>query len=154
MSSTNRVTDFLLLVHCETIAMPPPQLPLELLLTIAHQFIDDHDDDDGLCFDALKSFRQVNRTLYACVNTIFLARSPEAGIHHRAVIMSLIRTNNLARLKFFLELGIDIETPLPELSADRSNEFCHHIQQKPHPSDCRCLSGQCPARVPLVEKWR
>jgi ankyrin repeat protein len=97
--------------------MPPTQLPLELLLTIAHQLIDDD-------LDALKSFRQVNRALYDCLNPIFWRQALEyRHTTTERVLTSLIRTNDLAHLKFFLELDIDIDIRLSEFSADTSNEF-------------------------------
>jgi ankyrin repeat protein len=95
--------------------MAPPQFPLELLLMIADQFLDDcADDDDELSLDGLKSFRQINRTLYHCVNPMFWQEALKRGHNTERVLTSLIRTNDLARLNSFLKLGIDIETLLPE----------------------------------------
>jgi ankyrin repeat protein len=113
--------------------MPPPQLPLEILLKIAHQLVDHH-DDGGFCADALKSFRQVNRTVYDCFNSIFWRQVLERShITAEQVLTSSIRTNDIAGLNFFLELGIDIETPLPEFTAETNNEFRDGPFNKPSP---------------------
>jgi ankyrin repeat protein len=113
-------TNIFLLLHPEIIAMPPPQFPLEILLLIAHQLLD---DDDGLCLSALKSFRQVNRTLYDCLDPVFWREALRRGQTASRVLTSLIRGNDLARLAFFLELGIDIETRLPEFLAHAANRI-------------------------------
>jgi ankyrin repeat protein len=105
--------------------MTLPQLSLELLLMIAHQLLDDcaADDDDGISLDALKSFRQVNRTLYHCIKPIFWREALKREHTTERVLTSLIRTNDLARLEFFLELGIDIETCLPKFGAYTNQGF-------------------------------
>jgi hypothetical protein len=87
--------------------MPPPKFPLEILLTIADLLTD---DEDELCFSDFNSFVQVNRTLYACLNRTLWQEATKFDASTRRVFTHLIRTNDLASLKFFLELGADIET--------------------------------------------
>jgi hypothetical protein len=94
--------------------------PLEILFVIAHQLKDDYINSDrysyGLCFNALKSFRQVNRALYHSVNPIFWPEALRRPNITARVFTSIILSNDLARLKYFLGLSIDIERWLPELS--------------------------------------
>jgi ankyrin repeat protein len=81
---------------------------------VARHLIDDDDSDNDYGIPDLKSFRQVNRALYACLNPIYWR---ELLAKHKSltgpVLTAAIRPNNLARLKFFLEqVGVDIETKL------------------------------------------
>jgi ankyrin repeat protein len=95
--------------------MPPPELPLELLLIIAHLLLDDFtDNNDGLSLDALKSFRQVNRTLCNSIDPMFWREALKRLHTTQRVFTSLISRNDLSRLTFFLDLGISTETRLPE----------------------------------------
>jgi hypothetical protein len=89
--------------------MSPPQIPLEILLMIAHLLTD---DEGGLCFADFNSFLKVNRALYACLNRPLWQEAVDCGYMADYVFGHLIHTNNLARLKFFLELGADVETLL------------------------------------------
>jgi hypothetical protein len=86
--------------------MPPPKLPLELFLTIAHHM---RDDRGQLRYGDFNSFLQVNRALHACLNRMLWKEAGEHGDSTQGVFMHLIRTNNVAGLEFFLELGADIE---------------------------------------------
>jgi ankyrin repeat protein len=92
--------------------MAPPDLPLELLLMIAHNI---RDDDGELRYDDFNSFLQVNCALYASLNRTLWKEAAEDWVITRRIFTHLIDTNNLARLKFFLELGADakIEIRLP-----------------------------------------
>jgi ankyrin repeat protein len=90
--------------------MPPPDFPLELLLMIAHHI---RDDDGELRYDDFNSFLQVNRALYACLNRILWEKARMHEVQTRRVFAHLIKTNNLAGLEFFLELGADVEVRLP-----------------------------------------
>jgi ankyrin repeat protein len=91
--------------------MPPPKIPLELLITVAHHLIDNDDSDNDYGIPDLKSFRQVNRALYECLNTSYLRQL--LAKHNRLtdyVLKRAIQTNDTARLKFFLEeVGVDVE---------------------------------------------
>jgi ankyrin repeat protein len=87
--------------------MPSPQLPLEILLDIAHLLTD---DDGKLCFADFNSFLKVNRTLYVCLNRTLWQKAVESKPTTMCVFNHVIHTNDLARLKFFLELGADVET--------------------------------------------
>jgi hypothetical protein len=108
------------------------------------------DDDHGLCLDTLKSFRQVNRALYACPNRSFWRETLDRRHTTARILTLLIHKNDLAGLKFFLELGIDIEITLPDFpSADITLRI-----QKSFSADRRCLSESCPPRAPLIGKWR
>jgi hypothetical protein len=91
--------------------MLPPELPLELLLMIAHHIRDDHGERR---YGDFNSFLQVNRILHACLNRKLWQ---EAGQHsadtQRVLLTHLIVTNNLAGLSLFLSLGADVEARLP-----------------------------------------
>jgi ankyrin repeat protein len=89
--------------------MPPSKLPLEILLDIAYLLID---DDSKLCFANFNSFLKVNRTLYASLNRTLWQKA--VAFKPITVFTHLIHTNDLASLKFFLELGADVETFLYE----------------------------------------
>jgi ankyrin repeat protein len=90
--------------------MHPPELPLELLLLIAHHIRDDH---GNLRYGDFHSFLQVNRALHACLNRMLWKEAAEHEVGARRVFTHLIRTNNLTCLNFFLELGADVEIHLP-----------------------------------------
>jgi ankyrin repeat protein len=90
--------------------MAPPDLPLELLLMIAHDIRDDYGE---LRYDDFNSFLQVNCALYASLNRTLWKEAAEDWVITRRIFTYLIHTNNLARLKFFLELGADAEIRLP-----------------------------------------
>jgi hypothetical protein len=105
--------------------MPPPVLPLELLLEIAHHMRDDHSEelrlriaqhmeaDHGeLRYSDFNSFLQVNRALYACLNRMLWKEAAEDRANTRRVFAHLIKTNNLAGFEFFLSLGADVEIQL------------------------------------------
>jgi hypothetical protein len=94
--------------------MPPPKLPLEFLLMIARLLTDDQGEGE-LCFADFNSFLKVNCALYDCLNRTLWQEAVEDDSIIKRVFTHLFRTNNLAPLKFFLELGADIETDLPEL---------------------------------------
>ncbi|KAA8904891.1 hypothetical protein FN846DRAFT_951826 [Sphaerosporella brunnea] len=89
--------------------MSPPQIPLEILLMIAH-LLTDH--EGWLCFADFNSFLKVNRALYACPNRPLWQEAVDCGYMEDYVFGHLIHTNNLAGLKFFLELGADVEALL------------------------------------------
>jgi ankyrin repeat protein len=91
--------------------MPPPKIPLELLITVAHHLIDNDDSDNDYGIPDLKSFRQVNRALYECLNTSYWRQL--LAKHNRLtgyVLKNAIQANDTARLKFFLEeVGVDVK---------------------------------------------
>jgi ankyrin len=89
--------------------MPSPQIPLEILLTIARLLTDDGGE---LCLADFNSFLKVNRALYACLNRALWQEAVRSSSTTEHVFSHLFRTNNLTRLKFFLELGADVETVL------------------------------------------
>jgi ankyrin repeat protein len=91
--------------------MPVPQIPLEILLMIARLLTD---DEGKLRFADFNAFLKVNRALYACLNRTLWQEAVEFQDITERVFTHLIRTNDLARLEFFLELGADIETDLPK----------------------------------------
>jgi ankyrin repeat protein len=91
--------------------MPPPELPFELLLTIAHHIRDDYGE---LHYGDFNSFLQVNRALHACLNRILWKEAGENEVGTQRVLTHLIKTNNRLGLEFFLlELGADVEVRLP-----------------------------------------
>jgi ankyrin repeat protein len=100
--------------------MPVPELPLEILLMIAHNLTNDRGER---CFADFNAFTHVNRALYSCLNPLLWRSAMEySGITAR-VLTHLIRTNNLARLKYFLELGVNIETGLPSFNSSNRRTF-------------------------------
>jgi ankyrin repeat protein len=101
--------------------MPPPQLPLEILLMIAHLLTD---EDGYISLSDFNSFLRVNRALYACLNRTLWREAAEFQDITERVFTHLIHTNDLARLKYFLELDADVETHLPEFVDWDYDIFC------------------------------
>jgi ankyrin repeat protein len=100
--------------------MSPPQLPLEVLLMIAHLLTD---DEGRLCFADFNSYLKVNRALYACLNHTLWQAAVGFWRATNRVFTHLIRTNDLTRLEFFLGLGADIETSLSQFVYDDDESF-------------------------------
>jgi ankyrin repeat protein len=90
--------------------MPPPELPLEVLQMIA-PLVTDNAGEFG--FADFNSFVQVNRVLHASLNRTLWQKAAQSDWARERVFYHLIRTNNLALLKRFLELGADVDTLLP-----------------------------------------
>jgi ankyrin repeat protein len=91
--------------------MTAPDLPLDVLLLIADEMTDDNGEP---CFSDLNWFLQVNSTLHDLLNPLLwreAARNPETT---KRILRHVIKTRNLGRLKYFLELGVDVETFLPD----------------------------------------
>jgi hypothetical protein len=90
-----------------------PEFPLEIVELIAGFLTD---DNGNLSFADLNSFVKVNRVFYSSLNyTLWkaaVASAPERVFTH------LILTDQVTRLKDFLDLGADIETGLPEFECD------------------------------------
>jgi ankyrin repeat protein len=95
--------------------MPPPKLPLEILLMIARLLVD---DEGKLCFADFNSYLQVNRVLYGCLNRTLWQEAVEVDSITHHVFAHLIQTNDSARLKFFLELGAEVETILQDYDSN------------------------------------
>jgi hypothetical protein len=72
--------------------------------------------DEGLFFDDLHSFLQVNRALYACLNRMLWKDASKHEWSTQRVLTHLFSTDNLPYLKVFLELGADVAVHLPDLS--------------------------------------
>jgi ankyrin repeat protein len=75
------------------------------------------DGEGDLCLADFNSFLKVNRALYSCLNRTLWQAAVESTSTTDRVFTHLILTNDLASLKFFLELGADIETLLDELDS-------------------------------------
>jgi ankyrin repeat protein len=132
--------------------MSPPDLPLELLLMIAHNI---RDDDDELRYDDFNSFLQINRTLYACLNRLLWQQAREHEVDTQRVLTHLIGTNNLAGLEFFLELGADVEVGLPSFgtSYDSDNEYEEFgMRSEPTPLLVAADLDNVPLALLLLEK--
>jgi hypothetical protein len=99
--------------------MSIPQLLLEILLMIARLL---EDDDGGFCFANFNSFLKVNRVLHSSLNRTLWQQAVGSNFITQRVFTHLLRTNNLPRLKFFLELGADVETLLPEFDSDANDQ--------------------------------
>jgi ankyrin repeat protein len=101
------------LVHHHSLAMPLSGLPLELLLMIAHHITDDQGERGFADFNA---FLQVNRAFYSSLNPILWRSATEHSAITTRVLTHLICGNHLPRLQYFLELGADVETVLPDFN--------------------------------------
>jgi ankyrin repeat protein len=95
--------------------MTPPDLPLDVLLMIAYEMTDDNGER---CFDDLNSFLQVNRTLHHYLNPLLWREAAASTETTKRVLTHLLKTRNLGRLEYFLELGADVETRLPDFDTD------------------------------------
>jgi hypothetical protein len=97
----------------DSATMPPPELPLELLLMIAHHM---RGKDGELRYGDFNSFLQVNRALYACLNPMLWEEAMDHEVGTQRVFTDLIGTNKLAGLEYFHKLGVDVEVRLPVFS--------------------------------------
>jgi ankyrin repeat protein len=105
--------------------MAPPQLPLELLLTIAHYTIDRDNDSHHKrrYLHNVHSLRQVNRVFYVYFNPLFWQKTLSNERVNKRVIsprifQSLIETNDISPIQFFLDCGADINCSLHFRVAD------------------------------------
>jgi hypothetical protein len=103
-------------LHPDSVTMPPPALPLELLMMIALHITDDR---GKLRHGDFNAFLQVNRALYDCLNRTLWKEAAKYQADTQRVITHSIGTNNLAALEFFLELGADVEVGLPAFEITR-----------------------------------
>jgi ankyrin repeat protein len=72
---------------------------------IAHNLTNDRGER---CFADFNAFLRVNRALCSCLNLTLWKSAMECSATTARVLTHLIRSNNLASLKHFLELGVDI----------------------------------------------
>jgi ankyrin repeat protein len=93
--------------------MPSPGLPFDLLLMITHHIINEHGERRSADFN---SFLRVNRAHYIYLNQILWQSATEDSAITARVLTHLIRGNHVQRLQYFLELGADIETGLPDFN--------------------------------------
>jgi ankyrin repeat protein len=100
--------------------MAPPYLPFDVLLLIADQIIE---DEGERCFADLNSFLQVNSTLYDHLNPRLWRKAASRAETTRRVLTHLLNTRNIGRLKYFLELGADVETHLPDFDTGFKFEY-------------------------------
>jgi ankyrin repeat protein len=102
--------------------MSPPEIPFDILLMIARCLTD---DDGELCFADFNSFLKVNSSLYACLSRTLWKEAAGSDFATERVFTQLIRTNDLTRLKVFLELGANVEVSLPafELKGSGVDEY-------------------------------
>jgi ankyrin repeat protein len=102
--------------------MPSPEIPLELLLMIAHHM---RDDQGELRYGDFNAFLQVNRALYDCLNRMLWKEAAEHKFGTQRVLTHLIESNNPVSLEFFLELGaVDLEVRLPAIDISRLEDDC------------------------------
>jgi ankyrin repeat protein len=123
--------------------MLPPRLPLELLLMIANHITDDHGELRCADFNA---FLQINRALYSCLNPILWRSATEDSAITAWVLTHLIDGNHLARIQYFLDLGADIETGLPDFKNWDIN------QEEPSPLVVAAYLDNVPLACLLLEK--
>jgi ankyrin len=76
------------------------------------------DDKGELCFADFNSLLKVNRALYACLNRTLWQKAVEFKDITDCVFTHLLLTNDLARLRFFLELDPDVEISLRGIKGD------------------------------------
>jgi ankyrin repeat protein len=91
--------------------MAPPHLSLANLLMVADQMTDDNGERR---FNDLNAFLQVNSRLHHHLNPVLWREAAASTETTKRVLTHLIKTRNLKRLKYFLELGADVETLLPD----------------------------------------
>jgi ankyrin repeat protein len=89
--------------------MSPPRLPIELHLEIAHHLAY---DERGFRFADFNSLLKVNCGLHDKLNRTLWQEAAKLPSVTQRVFTHLIQTDNLARFKFFLELGAAVDTPL------------------------------------------
>jgi hypothetical protein len=102
--------------------MAPGQFPMEILELIALQL---REDNGELCFSDFNSVLKVNHALYCGLKRTFWEEAAGCEFARQRVFAQLIRTDDLTHLKFFLVLGADIETNLPEFESN-ANDYRYH----------------------------
>jgi ankyrin repeat protein len=100
--------------------MSPPQLHIDILLSIGYQLLTADEGDRG--FANFNSFIKANHELYACGSRTLWRKAAQSTAMTTRAFTHLIRTNNLPRLRLFLEMGADIETTLQEF-VDEGSEI-------------------------------
>jgi ankyrin repeat protein len=87
------------------------RLPPELLIIIADCLTD---SDGNYRYRDLNSLVLINRVSYVCLNTMLWKQALASEHTTKRIFRRLITcdTKNLSRLRFFLELGANIETPV------------------------------------------
>jgi ankyrin repeat protein len=104
--------------HLDSVSMPPPKIPLEILLMIARLLIN---KNGKLSFADFNAFLKVNRALYDCLNRTLWRKAVSWNPMADRVFTQLIRTNALSSLKYFLSLGANSEIFLNEYMDVGSN---------------------------------
>jgi ankyrin repeat protein len=115
LSGTTRVFH-----HNDSVTMAPPFLALELLLMIADNIRDEHDE---LRYGDFNSFHQVNHTLYVSLNLKLWKEAAETELGTQRALTHFIKTNDAVGLEAFLTLGPNVEVRLPDF--DTSHLDCH-----------------------------
>jgi hypothetical protein len=93
--------------------MSPPQLDIDILLSVGCQLLTADEGDRG--FANFNSFLKANHELYACGSRTLWRKAAQSTTMTNRAFTHLIRTNNIPRLSFLLEMGADIETKLLEV---------------------------------------
>jgi ankyrin repeat protein len=104
------------------------------------------DPSGELRFCDFNSFLKVNRALCDFLNPVLYRSAATHRSVSASVFTHLIKTDNLARLKMFLELGADVETFLPDLNG--IDLFYAHGSELPNPSPL--LAAASLDNVPLA----
>jgi ankyrin repeat protein len=92
--------------------MSPPKIPPEILLVIADNI---RDEDGALRYGDFNSFLQVNTTIYHYHNRTLWEEASKDEDLIGCILTHLVAEDNLTRLKFFLELGVDVEFRIPRV---------------------------------------
>jgi ankyrin repeat protein len=95
-----------------------PQFPFEIVEMIAGFLTD---DNGNVSIVDLNAFVNVNRLFYRSLNHTLWQAAARCTSTAEHIFTYLIRTTQLARLKFFLSLGADVETHLQEFDGDITN---------------------------------
>jgi ankyrin repeat protein len=112
-------------IHTDSITMAPPKLPPELLLNIADN-INISDDRHELRYNDFNSFLQANCALYDSLNNkLWIEAAKNNDDRTPLILTQLINTDNLPRLKFFLDSGANVDARLPafHITGIYSDEF-------------------------------
>jgi ankyrin repeat protein len=109
--------------HLHSDTMPLLTLPVEIIFMIARLLTDDQGE---VCFADLNAFLQANSILNDCLDYSLWHEAVTSPSAAERVFTHLIRTDDLANLKFFLELGADIEMNLPNARSETSRRTTSH----------------------------
>jgi ankyrin repeat protein len=113
----------------------------DILFMIADEIAN---EDSKRCFADLNSFLRAKKTFRLHLNPILwkkAAKSPEAT---KRVLTQIINTGNLGQLEYFLELGVNVETCLPDFDT-------HGEHAKDYPGPTALIAAAYKDSVPMAQ---